>query len=633
MAILLQSGDIVAEPMRAGRAPAAGCRASVPPSLRTALDARPGMPLPGDVAQAAQAHFDYSFADVRIHADGEAARMAADVRARAFTLGRHIVFGSGRYQPGSRAGAALLWHELAHVPAPKDPATLLRAPLYRTEELRFTPPLRGLTEPQMHLQLDRKVTKSPPDITGWSIKGATPKEEAYIFLEAALFEFGEPDRWDSVSRLEMELGWGTGAVGIIPTGLVTITIDTAGHAVAELVSRASIALSPSLSSADAVKSLKADFGIDVIQGDKAWQQAELDDVVQALGLLRGIDRAALRGVQLMRFAALPGGHAGEFSPGGGVAKGATTVQALPTLKLADSAFPRQRFALGPSGGTPLPGSEQTILHEVGHAVEQAFSRAALEKADTKVIGQNAAVKALDVAVSDAQKAAGTAGAQKSIDEYARRRAAYEKASAAARLAKAAHAATLVPAAVLAPLESDVKTKKAAHAAARKSAATASVNAGDASASLPYRSAADALAALIDDYTAKAQPGTELDPMDDALDAARAARQQARADLARVSPANPALAAFAAVDVAQDDWDMAARTLGHTRGRTRRLQKFKDLVTASGIRPLTKYARDKWPLKPQEFYAETYSLWLTEPDFLKTNYPELFSFFESGDYAK
>ena len=142
-----------------------------------------------------------------------------------------------------------------------------------------------------------------------------------------------------------------------------------------------------------------------------------------------------------------------------------------------------------------------------------------------------------------------------------------------------------------------------------------------------------IAKLIVDYVVKARPGGAVDTLDAALLAAVEQRKQARADLAKAG-ANPALAAFAPVDSAQDDWVDAARMLGHTRGRTRRLQKFVDLIKGPPpIEPPTEYARKNMPFKPQEFYAETYSLWITEPSFLKANYPKLFDFFESGDYAK
>jgi hypothetical protein len=53
--------------------------------------------------------FGTDFSGVRIHADGEAARSAAAVNARAYTVGEHIVLGAGGAEP------RLLAHELAHV--------------------------------------------------------------------------------------------------------------------------------------------------------------------------------------------------------------------------------------------------------------------------------------------------------------------------------------------------------------------------------------------------------------------------------------------------------------------------------------------------------------------------------------
>ncbi|MEA3189691.1 MAG: hypothetical protein QOD77_273 [Thermoplasmata archaeon] len=52
---------------------------------------------------------------VRVHTDAEAARLAKDIGAQAFTRGAHVYFGSGRYDPGSPGGRRLLAHELVHV--------------------------------------------------------------------------------------------------------------------------------------------------------------------------------------------------------------------------------------------------------------------------------------------------------------------------------------------------------------------------------------------------------------------------------------------------------------------------------------------------------------------------------------
>ncbi len=61
-----------------------------------------------------EAAFGSSFAGVRVHDDAAAAALSRRLDARAFTLGAHIAFSSGAYQPGTSAGDRLLAHELAH---------------------------------------------------------------------------------------------------------------------------------------------------------------------------------------------------------------------------------------------------------------------------------------------------------------------------------------------------------------------------------------------------------------------------------------------------------------------------------------------------------------------------------------
>jgi hypothetical protein len=84
---------------------------------------------------------------------------------------------------------------------------------------------------------------------------------------------------------------------------------------------------------------------------------------------------------------------------------------------------------------------------------------------------------------------------------------------------------------------------------------------------------------------------------------------------------------------QEATDQLRDTRDATTGNTKRLQKFIDLVKANGIRRFTKYSAENWPSKPGEFYAEAYSLWLTDPTFLHTNYPAVHDFFAHGDYMR
>ncbi len=62
-----------------------------------------------------EARLGGDFSAVRIHTDEAAARSAAGVHARAYTVGDAIVFGAGAYQPGISDGRRTLAHELVHV--------------------------------------------------------------------------------------------------------------------------------------------------------------------------------------------------------------------------------------------------------------------------------------------------------------------------------------------------------------------------------------------------------------------------------------------------------------------------------------------------------------------------------------
>lgn len=59
--------------------------------------------------------FGHSFSHVRVHHDSTASRLSTRHNARAFTVGHHVAFDRGEYQPGTPMGEALIAHELAHV--------------------------------------------------------------------------------------------------------------------------------------------------------------------------------------------------------------------------------------------------------------------------------------------------------------------------------------------------------------------------------------------------------------------------------------------------------------------------------------------------------------------------------------
>ena len=75
----------------------------------------PGQPLDTATRAFMEPRFGANLAEVRIHVDETAAKSAQAVQARAFTVGRDIVFGMGQYVPEISSGRRLLAHELAHV--------------------------------------------------------------------------------------------------------------------------------------------------------------------------------------------------------------------------------------------------------------------------------------------------------------------------------------------------------------------------------------------------------------------------------------------------------------------------------------------------------------------------------------
>ena len=98
----------------------------VPPIVHATLSA-PGRPLENYTRSFMESRFGVDFSAIRVHTDAAAARSARAVGARAYTVGRNIVFGSGEFAPQSSAGLSLLAHELVHtIQQAGSPARLLQ---------------------------------------------------------------------------------------------------------------------------------------------------------------------------------------------------------------------------------------------------------------------------------------------------------------------------------------------------------------------------------------------------------------------------------------------------------------------------------------------------------------------------
>jgi hypothetical protein len=86
----------------------------VPPVVDNVLRS-PGHALDRSTRAFMEPRFGRDFSNVRVHTDESTGASAQAIDALAYTVGRDIVFGPGRYRPSTPDGRRLIAHELTHV--------------------------------------------------------------------------------------------------------------------------------------------------------------------------------------------------------------------------------------------------------------------------------------------------------------------------------------------------------------------------------------------------------------------------------------------------------------------------------------------------------------------------------------
>lgn len=86
----------------------------VPDVVRSVVST-PGHSMDETVQREMEAKMGGDFSDVQIHSGPKATAAAESINARAFTVGNHVAFNKGEYQPDSERGKKVLAHELTHV--------------------------------------------------------------------------------------------------------------------------------------------------------------------------------------------------------------------------------------------------------------------------------------------------------------------------------------------------------------------------------------------------------------------------------------------------------------------------------------------------------------------------------------
>jgi hypothetical protein len=106
---------------------AGGSGGSEAPPIVNEVLRSPCQPLDPSTRQFMESRFGHDFGQVRVHTDAKAVESSRAVNARAFTVGRDLVFGSKQYAPHTATGQRLLAHELAHVVQQSGPRKMAKA--------------------------------------------------------------------------------------------------------------------------------------------------------------------------------------------------------------------------------------------------------------------------------------------------------------------------------------------------------------------------------------------------------------------------------------------------------------------------------------------------------------------------
>jgi hypothetical protein len=295
---------------------------SIDPATRAVFDSR----------------FGFDFSRVKVHTDDRAIEAARLVNARAFTSGDNIAFSVGQYQPKTPSGMYLLSHELTHVvqqrqssappldqiSTPSDVhenqagavaeafmggrgvASLLHSQMGRPCPWVQTAPAGGsstappkyeftgkpaLPSPPRTLLTDipdyvNRVVTPGPDfrvvsvavilngrrLPGTTLQGSAQDQVHQAFLLWALINWSDRTRWNSEFHALTAIDFPPPAGGAGPQGQVKLSIDDRGAASAELIDVGLIAIRQ-LRFADGKLWLKQFGFADVLGEGHRWQDS------------------------------------------------------------------------------------------------------------------------------------------------------------------------------------------------------------------------------------------------------------------------------------------------------------------------------------------------------------------------
>ena len=446
---------------------------------------------------------------------------------------------------------------------------------------RESPPLPApgnISVKDLKAALDQKVGQGL--LTSYAVSGVKAGDPEELYLYHAIALLANKQRWGSESDLVTSIG--------AQKGLITVTFDASGNAVAKLVSKTAPADPATFrTNQEATKGLLDKFKLAGIKGEKGrtWKPSELNKVYAAWSRLSTAEAAALEGYTLIRTDELFDDDGkpiqGHTTRSDEAAKGAVTATHTREIRFADLAFAADDRGFIGDAKDAAPASFEVLIHEAGHAIEGK----AFDDLNAKAVDEVAKANRGEAIAHQAQL---TANRSINVALSAHTEKNWLEAQPLVQALKQAQVA----------LQDLEKNPDAEH---EKTAADA-IKARDlAHAKIPSKNS----------VVTKIKSSSAFVKQDEYFTSLKSFVKLTAAALAAKDKANAM----------------------KTGANTKRLQAFVDFVNANNIPPLTAYAKKHWPGNPVEFFSEAFSLWKNDPVYFESYSPKLKAWFDAGNHLK
>lgn len=544
--------------------------------------------VPAHLRGAMQETLGHDLSRVKVFQGAAAAAEASQEEAQALTVGENIVMG-GNFQPGTLLGDALLAHELAHV-------------VHQSEETGAAAS-ESLLENEANLSAAALIAR----LTGAGesarelMRNAAPRARSGVGVHRCSCSSSpsKSQKAEEAAKKVTKAGKQE-AKGSEQDGCPT------GDEATEV--------------AEAAAALVEKFGFSGVTASEhsCWTVAELKKMDKAFSRMPEGQQAALKGVELRRVPVAD--CAGHSADGCFQARAEPAGKRTDLLQMGDAAFDKDKdFDDGSTfisdesgtGKLDLKPSEETALHEAGHAVEDFERRKAESQAliaDNAASKAQAEVKAAIQAYNNAFPPAGgfPATSGKAETQYVSAMINWNQ-----ELQKAT-APTDALDKITNPTKKDfdkaVSDLKVIIAACQRAQKTADKRMKKLPSGSSIRDAS-LESGFADTQTAAENILTKLTARRDAQTALETAR-----------------AAEAATQAA-----VRVSSGGQPASMTRTLAEFVGLLAVLNIDPkqqghVSQRGSNLWPGQPEELFADFYELSITRPHLIKAIHPELVKFF-------